>query len=67
MVCGARLSQRWSGACLSYTLEGGGLHPSESLDKYLGSPEGVWGVCPGASVGGPALQTLLLWSRVQVF
>ena len=43
MVCGAQLSQQWSGACLSYTLDSGVLHPSGSLDKYLGTPDGKWG------------------------
>ena len=42
LVCGAQLSQQGSGACLSYTLEGGTLHPSGSLDKCLGTPDDKW-------------------------
>ena len=37
LVCGAQLSQQWSGACLSYTLESFILCPSGSLDKCLGT------------------------------
>ena len=29
-------------------LESGGLHPSGSLDKCLGTPDGKWGLFPGA-------------------
>ena len=43
-MCGAQLSQQGSGACLSYTLEGGTLHPSGSLDKCLGAPDGKHGI-----------------------
>ena len=45
--CGGRLPQQWSGACLSHTLESGGLHPSGTL-KGLGTPAGKWGISPGA-------------------
>ena len=67
LVCGAKLSQQWSGACFSYTLESGELHPSGSLDKCFGTPDGKWGLSLGnLSMGGPALQTQLFWSCVQI-
>ena len=34
--------------CLSYTLKSGGLHHSESLDKYIGFPDGKEGISPEA-------------------
>ena len=43
-MCAAQLS----GACLSYTLESGALHPSGSLDMCLGIPDGKYGLSPGA-------------------
>ena len=46
LVCGARLSQQWAGAYLSYTLEGSVLHPFGSLDNCLGIPDGEWGLFP---------------------
>ena len=45
---GARLSQQWSGACLSYTLESGALHLSGPLNKCLGAPAGRWRIALGA-------------------
>ena len=48
LVCGAQLSQQCSEACFSYALEGGALHHYGSLDKCLGTPDGEWGIFPGA-------------------
>ena len=43
------------------------LHPSGSLDKYLGTPDGKQGTSPdGLCLVSPALQTQLFWSRVQI-
>ena len=50
LVCGARLSQQWSGACLSYTRESGAFHPSGSRDKCLGIPDDKWGISQGAYI-----------------
>ena len=48
-MCGVWLSQQWSGACLPHLyLESGVLHPSASLDKCLGIPDGTWGIPPEA-------------------
>ena len=48
LVCGAQLPRRSSEVYFSYTIEGGALHPSGSLDKCLGTPDGEWGISPGA-------------------
>ena len=53
-MCGARLSQQWSGACLSCTLGSGGLHPPGSLDECLGSTDGECEFAQGPVCG---------WSR----
>ena len=49
LVCGARLCQQWSGACLSYTLK---VVDSTLLlglfDKCLGTTDAKCGSCPGA-------------------
>ena len=48
LVCGAQLSQQWSGACLSYTLRVVYSTLLGLLDKCLGTPDTNWGICPGA-------------------
>ena len=50
LVCGARLSQQWSGACFSYTLTV--VYPTllSLSDKCLGTPDGKWGIFPGGYV-----------------
>ena len=61
LVCGARLSQQWSGACLSYALE-------VVYATHLGlfdvlAPLMASGNLPRSlSMGGPTLQTGLFWS-----
>ena len=47
LVCGAWLSQRWSGTCLSYTLESVIPTLLGLFDKCLGIPDANWGICPG--------------------
>ena len=47
LVCGARLSQQWSGACLSYTLKVVDSIPLTHLIMCLGTPDDKWGIFPG--------------------
>ena len=66
LVCGAGLSQQWSGACLSYTLrvvDSTLLGPLISvLAQLLAS-----GNFPRIlSMGGPALKTWPFWSHAQI-
>ena len=49
--CGAQLSRQWFATYLSHILESALLHPSGSLDKYLGTPNGKWGLSPEATCG----------------
>ena len=52
LVCGARLSQQWSGACLSYTSKVVYSTLLGLFDKCPGTPDAKWGICPGAYVYG---------------
>ena len=47
LVCGAQLSQQWSGACLSYTLKVAYSSLLGLFDKCLGTPAGECGISPG--------------------
>ena len=47
LVCGAQLSQQWSGACLSHTFESDVIYPSGSLGKCLGTSDAKCGISPG--------------------
>ena len=47
LVCGAWLSQQWSGACLSYILKVVYSTLLGLFDKCLGIPDANWGICPG--------------------
>ena len=46
--CGARLSQQWSGACLSYTWKVVHSPHLGLFNKCLGTPDARYGICPGA-------------------
>ncbi|KAF6125218.1 hypothetical protein HJG60_009739 [Phyllostomus discolor] len=46
--CGVQLSRQWFATYLRHTIESAVLHPPESLDKCLGSPDGKWRLSPGA-------------------
>ena len=48
LVCGARLSQQWSGACLSYTLKVLYSTLLGLFGKCLGILDAKWGISPGA-------------------
>ena len=48
LVCGARLSQQWSGACLSYTLKVVCSTLLGLSDKCLDTPDARCGISPGA-------------------
>ena len=45
LVCGARPSQQWSGACLSYTLTVVDSTLLDLFNKCLGPPASKWGIC----------------------
>ena len=46
--CAARLSQQWSGNCLSYILRVVYSTLLGLSDKCLGTPDAKWRICPGA-------------------
>ena len=48
LVCGAQLSQQWSGNCLSYTLKVVYSTLLGLFDKCLDTLNAKWGICPGA-------------------
>ena len=48
LACGARLSQQWSGTCLSHTLKVVHSTLLGLSDKCLGTPDAKWGIFQGA-------------------
>ena len=47
LVCGAQLSQQWSGTCLSCTLKVVSSTLLGLFDKCLGTPDAKWEIFPG--------------------
>ena len=48
LVCGAQLSQQWAGTRLPYILKVVHSISLGPFDKCLGTPDGKWGISPGA-------------------
>ena len=51
LVCGPRLCQQWSGACLSYTLTVVDFTLLYLFAQCLSTPDAKWRICPGAYGG----------------